>query len=56
MFSLARRKSLTDLIQLIGSTRPQFGVLHKILSKLNLGGLILDFGSPHEKFDIWPGP
>ena len=56
MFSLFGRKFFTDLIQLIGSMRSQFGVWRKKLCKLNLGGLILEFGSPYEKFKVWPRP
>ena len=47
MFSLFGRKFFTDLIQLIDLTHPQFVVWRKRLSKLKLGGLILEFGSPH---------
>ena len=39
------RKFITDLIQLIGSTRPKY-----------LGRPKLEFGSSCEKFDVWPRP
>ena len=39
------RKFITDLIQLIGSSRPKY------LSRPKL-----EFGSSCEKFDVWPWP
>ena len=42
------------LIQLIGSTRPKFDVSPNRRSWFNVGRPKLEFGSSHEKFDVWP--
>ena len=41
-------KLLFGLIQLIGSTRPRFGIRHNKRSELNLGRPKLDFGLSRE--------
>ena len=51
-----RRKFITDLIQLNGSTHPKFDIWPSRRSKLNLGRPKLEFGSSQEKFDVWPRP
>lgn len=52
------KKTITDLIQLIAPTRPNFDAWPNERSLLNLGRLKLDnwlgLGSSHEKFDIGP--
>ena len=47
-----RRKFITDLIQLNGSTHPKFDIWPNGRSKLNLGRPKLEFGSSHEKFAV----
>ena len=50
--SLFGRKFVTDLIQLISSTRPKFD----IWPNRSLGRPKLEFGSANETFDVWPRP
>ena len=51
-----RGKFITDLIQLNGSTHPNFDIWPNRRSKLNLGRPKLEFGSFQETFDVWPRP
>ena len=49
-------KLLFGLIQMIGSTLPKFDVWPNRQFSLNLGPPKLEFGSSHEKFDVWLRP
>ena len=51
-----RGKFITDLVQLNGSTHPNFDIWPNRRSKLNLGRPKLEFGSFQETFDVWPRP
>ena len=51
-----RGKFITDLVQLNGSTHPNFDIWPNRRSKLNLGRPRLEFGSFQETFDVWPRP
>ena len=53
-FTTGLLKLLVDLIQLIGSTLPKSNVWPNRRSSLYLGRPKLEFGSSHEKFDVWP--
>ena len=47
-----RGKFITDLVQLNGSTHPNFDIWPNRRSKLNLGRPKLEFGSFQETFDV----
>ena len=51
-----RIQFISDLVQLIGSTRPKSYVSRHKRSSLNLSRRKREFGSSHEKSDVWPSP